>query len=627
MNKIDLLKTYLSNLNAEFWSELRLATKTTNDFQELLMLATLKKRAIAKLATVDTENLPVLRIAIMGSYSLYPLRELFEQYLFGAGYTAQLWIGEYDNYTSEILDETSGLYDFRPEIVIILPAAWKLAYRGELADSRNIIEMQLNADCNQLISFAEKVHQKTGADILFGNLIPPKGYDLGPFRSKTLGSPWSYITRLNLDLGLASPSYMHICDVSLISARLGLESGHDPRSWFESKQLGSSKMLVYVAQELARMVVSLREPMKKVLVLDLDNTLWGGVIGDDGIDGIELGDTSPRGEAFKAFQKYILSLSKRGILLAVCSKNDQEKALEPFISHPEMVLKVPHIACFMANWMPKSENIKTIAKELNLGLDSFVFVDDNPAEIEIVNQFLPQVRTILLSEDPSSYIGQLEDSHYFEPMSITKEDFSRTNQYIQQTHYKELESSITDMDSFLHSLEMRATISEFTQSDAPRISQLINKSNQFNLTTKRRSESEVLLLINSKKHLHFSIRLADKFGDHGLISIIICNIDDEQNLHIDTWLMSCRVLKRQVEEEALNEIVRIAKLNGFKKIFGKYIRSPKNSMVACHYEKLGFTAINDDNIEACFALDTLEYIPKVTHITTIGRAHDANADN
>jgi FkbH-like protein len=380
-------------------------------------------------------------------------------------------------------------------------------------------------------------------------------------------------------------------------------------------------MLVDVARECSHLVTSLRSGPKKVAVLDLDNTLWGGVIGDDGLDGIEIGDTSPRGEAFKAFQQYLLSLTHRGILLAVCSKNDREKAVEPFEKHPEMVLRMKDIVAFKANWQPKSENIRQIAAELNLGLDSLVFIDDNPAEIEIVRQFVPEVETVLLSEDPSEYVGALEDSRYFEPKSVTAEDLERVGQYRQEAQRQELLATVTDMDAYLESLGMEAAIREFRPVDVPRISQLINKSNQFNLTTERRTEAQVQAVMADPAYFGFTVRLADRFGDHGLISVVVGKVAGDE-AEIDTWLMSCRVLKRQVEELVLNEVVRLALLRNCCRIRGVYLPTAKNGMVRDHYPGMGFTPSLTSNTRLEFELDPRLYTARPTRIRIAEKSYD-----
>jgi len=338
---------------------------------------------------------------------------------------------------------------------------------------------------------------------------------------------------------------------------------------------------------------------------------------------IELGDTSPRGEAFKAFQKYIASLKQRGVLLAVASKNDYAKAAEVFEKHPEMVLRLDDLVSFKINWDPKSDNIRQMSAELNLGLDSFVFVDDNPAEIEIVRQFAPEVATILLGPDPSEYVAQLQDCRWFERSTITAEDLERTKQYQTEARRKEFQANITDMDSYLESLEMKGALSEFTAVDVPRISQLINKSNQFNLTTRRRTEADILALMRDPACVGFSMRLADRFGDHGLIAIVIGQVRDAV-MQIDTWLMSCRVLKRQVEEEVLNELARLAARHNCASLHGVYLPTAKNEMVRDFYPRMGFTLTSENENRREFELSLKNYSPILTKIKITRRAYESN---
>jgi FkbH-like protein len=406
---------------------------------------------------------------------------------------------------------------------------------------------------------------------------------------------------------------VHICDAEFIAARIGGLSAEDARLWLESKQPGSTRYLVEVAREAAQVIGSLRRAPHKVLVLDLDNTLWGGVVGDVGIEGIELGGTSPRGEAFKAFQTYILSLQQRGVLLAVCSKNEHERAIEPFRRHPEMVLREQHIVSFKANWQPKSDNLRQIAADLNLGLDSLVFVDDNPAEIDIVRNFAPAVKTILLGDDPAAYVAQLQDCRFFEPRALTAEDLVRTSQYQSEAMRQAELSSATDMPTYWKSLAMRATISDFTTIDLPRIVQLINKSNQFNLTTRRRTEADVTALMRDSRHSAFTLRLEDRFGDHGLVAIVVGSIDGEC-FEIDTWLMSCRVLQRQVEDETLNEIMRRARERGCNRVRGVYLPTAKNALVRDLLPNLGFIPVTDDAQRAEYELAVSTYPIKPTTI-------------
>ena len=615
------LKTLLLRGDPEFWGQLKTLTRAARDFAELFLLSSLRKKAHARNLPQPAAAAKPIRLAIVGGYSLYPLCELIEHLCEVDGLPVELWSGDYDNYISEIMDDDSELYAFAPQVVFILPAERRCTYTGKLTDPRGLAQAEAQRVVDSLLELARRVNEKTGAEVITTNFMLPARHDLGAFRSRTLGSDWAFRQWVNLELGLAAPAYLHLCDWAFLASRHGGLTARDERAWFETKQPCSSALLVELAREVAQLIAALKRAPKKVLVLDLDNTLWGGVVADDGLAGIELGDTSPRGEAFKAFQKYIASLQQRGVLLAVCSKNDLARAQEPFEKHPDMVLKLEDIVSFKANWEPKSENIRAMAPELNLGLDSFVFVDDNPAEIEIVRQFAPEVTTILLGPDPSDYVAQLADCRLFEPRNITSEDADRTSQYRSDAQRQALAATVTDMASYLESLAMEAVISEFTPVDVPRLSQLINKSNQFNLTTRRRSEAEVQAVMNDSSFVGFSVRLKDRFGDHGLISIVIGE-KVGQTLKIDTWLMSCRVLKRQVEEAVLNELVRLARLKDCSSLLGTYLPTAKNEMVRDFYGRMGFTLTAESAAKREFEMNLDTFSPVTTKIKITRRAYD-----
>jgi FkbH-like protein len=612
-------KALLRESDPEFWPLLATFTRKAQDFEELFLLSSLRKKAHDR--KLEHKSAGKLRLAILGGYSLYPLHELIEHLCEAENFPVELWKGDYDNYIAEIMDEDSALYSFAPEVVFLLPSERRCVYTGKLTDARELPEAEAKRTVEGLLELARRVNKKTGAEVIISNFMPPARHDPGTYRTRTLGSDWSFRKWVNLQLGLNAPPWLRICDLEYLAYRTGALASRDERGWFESKQPCSPALMVEVAREVAHLIGSLKRATKKVLVLDLDNTLWGGVIGDDGLEGIELGDTSPRGEAYKAFQKYIASLKERGVLLAVCSKNDHAKAVEPFEKHPEMALRLEDIVSFKANWDSKADNIRAMAAELNLGLDSFVFVDDNPAEIEIVRQFAPEVTTILLGPDPAGYVGQLQDCRLFEPRTITAEDAERTSQYRSDVQRKELQASVTDMDSYLESLAMEAVISEFTPVDVPRLSQLINKSNQFNLTTRRRSEAEVIAVMNDPGQVGYSVRLKDRFGDHGLISIVVGKKSGD-TMHIDTWIMSCRVLKRQVEEEVLNELARLARACACVRLEGVYLPTAKNEMVRDFYPRMGFSLTRENGTGREFELKLDAFHPIPTKIKITRRAYE-----
>ncbi len=329
-------------------------------------------------------------------------------------------------------------------------------------------------------------------------------------------------------------------------------------------------------------------------MLDLDNTLWGGVIGDDGLEGIVLGQGSAEGEAFVAFQAYARELSRRGIILAVCSKNDIANALEPFEKHPDMILRRDDIACFVANWSDKPANLRAIAEALNIGLDAIVFADDNPMERDLVRRELPMVAVPDLGDDPARYPSILAEGGYFDARAITEEDRARAGLYRDNQAREAWKHSATDMDTYLKGLDMRLVWRPFDRVGLPRIVQLINKSNQFNLTSRRYSEPEALAVMDDPTAFGLQVRLLDRFGDNGVIAIVIGRLRDAGDLWIDTWLMSCRVLGRQVEPATLNLIQQQAHAMGARRLVGEYIPTRKNGMVREHYQGLGFTVVGRD---------------------------------
>ncbi|MBA2525653.1 MAG: HAD-IIIC family phosphatase [Pyrinomonadaceae bacterium] len=621
----DVLRKLLAEGNADLLRQhLLWRSQAATSFADLFVLSRIWKKAVAQ-GFEATSNAEKLRLAMIGACSLYPLHELVDHLLSVAGSPAELFIGEFDAYATEILNESSALYHFKPQVVLIVPTERRCKYLGHPADPREHFEREAVRIRSELLNLGQILHQRSGAEIVLCNFKLPVYFDPGPYRTRTLGSDWNFRKLVNLELGLNAPPYVHICDVEFLSSRRGGLASCDERAWHESKQPCAPDLMVDIAKEITHVIRALRIGPKKVLILDLDNTIWGGIVGDDGVEGIEIGGTSPRGEAFRAFQEYVLSLTQRGVLLAVCSKNDYDKAIEPFEKHPEMALRRDHFVSFKANWNPKPDNLRLIADELNLGLDSFVFLDDDPVEIDIVKEFTPEVSAILVGPDPSDYVKQLQDARLFEPLNITVEDFQRTQKYKQESFRKRDETSFTDLSSYLASLKMAVTISEFRSVDVPRIAQLINKSNQFNVATRRRAESEIARLINDQNCVSFSVRLSDRFGDYGLIGVVIGALDRSAPapvFEIDTWLMSCRVLNRQVEEEMMNEIARLAEKHSCTQIRGVYIPTAKNQLVRNLYPRMGFQKLTETETHSQFSYELETFKPFPTRIEIVRRAYD-----
>lgn len=379
-------------------------------------------------------------------------------------------------------------------------------------------------------------------------------------------------------------------DVAGLAETVGLADWHDPTLWNMAKLPFASAYLPLYADHLCRLIAALRGKSRRCLILDLDNTVWGGVIGDDGLEGIVIAQGDPTGEAHLTVQQTALALRERGVVLAVSSKNNDEVARLPFQKHPEMLLREDHIAVFQANWNDKATNIKAIAEELSLGLDAMVFLDDNPAERGLVRRILPQVAVPELPADPALYARTLLASGYFEAIAFSGEDRKRADMYQDNSRRVALQKQAGDVEAYLASLKMLMTIQPFDETGRARIAQLINKSNQYNLTTRRYTEAEVRDAERDSDCFTLQVRLADSFGDNGMISVVICRRQD-RDWYVDTWLMSCRVLGRRVENAILQELLSQARAGGIDRILGAYIPTERNKLVEDHYSKLGFSLV------------------------------------
>jgi FkbH-like protein len=402
-------------------------------------------------------------------------------------------------------------------------------------------------------------------------------------------------------------------DVSALANSVGLIDWHDPVQWNLAKLPFAVDMIPLYAEHLARLIAAVRGKSRKCLVLDLDNTCWGGVIGDDGLAGIVLGQGGAIGEAFLEVQRTALALRDRGVILAVCSKNDDAVARTPFRDHPEMLLREEHVAAFFANWTDKATNLEAIAGELNIGLDALVFLDDNPAERAQVRQVLPQVAVPELPEDPSLYARTLLAGGYFEAIAFSDDDRQRAAQYQANQARESIRKSSRDLGSYLESLAMVATMRPFDDIGRARVTQLINKSNQFNLTTRRYTEAQVQALETDPTAVTLQVRLQDCFGDNGIVSVIIAHQKGD-TLDIDTWLMSCRVLGRELEYAVLNQLAEQARRRGAARITGRFIASGRNEMVREHYAKLGFSPGDEPDH---WTLNLAAFEPRVVRMTTV----------
>jgi len=542
-----------------------------------------------------------LKLAVLGGFTTTQLITMLELSLFAAGIVPEVYEADYGIFSQEILDPTSQLYEFKPQVVFLATSWRDLKGAPDLNTSREDVVQSVDAEVGRWQNLWNAAYQRLGCQIIQNNFDAPPWRQLGNFEMRHPAGLHRYVTTVNQALLDHAPPFVTIHDLDHLAASIGRATWGDERFFHHAKIPCAPECLVEYGHCIASLIATQQGLSKKCLVLDLDNTLWGGVIGDDGLGGIRLGQGDPEGEAFLAFQQYLKSLKERGVILAICSKNEEGIAKEVFEKHREMALRLADISCFMANWEPKSDNLRKIAATLNIGSDALVFVDDNPAERALVRRFSPEITVPELPEDPSGYIQAVERLRCFQVLSLSNEDLRRTELYRANSLRQLQETSVTNIDEFLHSLAMRALVAPIDNSTLERSAQLINKSNQFNLTTRRRSAAEVLALVGDPAWVTRTVSLQDKFGDNGLISVVLAR-GEQAALRVDTWLMSCRVLKRGVEHLLLNKLVELARQRGLKSIVGEYIPTPKNALVKDHYQNLGFTKFAEENGAASWRL-------------------------
>ncbi len=434
------------------------------------------------------------------------------------------------------------------------------------------------------------IKQNGTAVCIFQSFAPPAEPLFGSLDRALPGTLRHSLDAINRELARACLENGDLLlDVASLAQAVGLANWHDVQIWNMGKLPFGNEFVPLYADHVGRLLAAVRGKSRRVLILDLDNTLWGGVIGDDGLEGIRVAQGDAVGEAHLAVQRMALELRQRGIVLAVSSKNTDEVARAPFLEHPEMLLKLEHIAVFQANWNDKATNIQAIANELSLGLDSMVFLDDNPVERGLVRTLLPQVAVPELPEEPAYYARTLAAAGYFEAVTFAAEDLKRAAYYQDNARRLTLEKQSGGVDAYLASLDMTITFQPFDATGRARIVQLIGKSNQYNLTTRRYTDPEITALEDDPDAFTLQVRLADTFGDNGMISVVICRAAADDAWDIDTWLMSCRVLGRRVEHMVLREILEHAREAGVRRLRGTYIPSERNKLVIDHYAKLGFT--------------------------------------
>lgn len=500
----------------------------------------------------------------------------------------------YDQVAQEALTPDSKANSSKPDAVLFALDHRALPLKLSLGDVETS-SATVRGAIGYLQTLREGIKANSNSVSIFQSFVPPVGTLFGSLDYALPGTLRSLIGRINRELAeYVLDSGDVFFDVAGIAETVGVADWYDPQLWNMAKFPFSDRFIPLYADHVARIVAAIRGKSRKVLILDLDNTVWGGVIGDDGLEGIQIAQGDARGEAHRAVQRLALDLRERGIVLAVCSKNTDEVARRPFESHPEMLLKLDHIAVFQANWRDKATNIQAIANELSLGLDAMVFLDDNRVERGLVRNLLPQVAVPELPEEPAFYTRTLAAAGYFESVAFAGEDLKRAGFYQDNAKRATLQKQVEGVDAYLASLDMTITFEPFDATGRARIVQLINKSNQYNLTTRRYTDPEVTEAENNPDVFTLQVRLTDIFGDNGMISVLVCRPGEPGTWEIDTWLMSCRVLGRRVEYMVLHELLNHARAAGIHKLLGTYKPTDRNKLVMDHYSKLGFTMVNEE---------------------------------
>lgn len=530
------------------------------------------------------------RIAVLGGSTTANFIDCLEIFLLDCGITPRFYESEYNKYYEDAVFGNSEMDEFQPEIVIIYTTNCNLLYD--------------DSDKEKYIQIAESLQTRYNCVVIQNNFDYPQVRSMGPGELMDSNGKIRYINKLNLELLEYSDEHKgyYVHDINTLSASLGLDRWHNRVQYYSYKIAIATAVIPYVSYSACRLIRTILGKSKKCLVTDLDNTLWGGVIGDVGVDGIALGHETPKAQSYSEVQQYLLDLKKRGVILAVCSKNDEVNAKSGF-THPDSVLKVDDFAVFAANWENKDRNLAYIAKELNIGIDSLVFLDDNPAEREIIRQSLPEVTVLEVdAANPYTYIQAIADSGVFDTVSVSDDDMKRSANYEKKSKEKELEKLAVSYEDFLKSLEMKAEIKTFEPVYYERISQLTNKSNQFNLTTLRCTIADITKFSEDDKYITLYGRLTDKFGDNGLVSVVVAEKRNDNEADIILWLMSCRVLKRNMEYAMFNQLAKQCKIKGIKQLKGFYYPTSKNDMVKDFYEQLGFEIILENDEKKIYQL-------------------------
>ena len=566
------------------------------------------KKSIKKLLLLN-DNFIEKKIAILGGSNAAEIKNILELFLLKNGIKPKFYDSEYNKYYEDALFGNDELDKFSPDIIYIHTTNKNIIKFPEPKDSSEDIDALLSTEIQKYTSIWSSL-SKFDCAIIQNNFDYTDNRNLGNLDCYDVHGKTYFINKLNDEFSLNARKIknLYINDINYLSSYLGIRYWFDQSLWHQAKYAVSMESIPELAFNISKIIVSILGKSKKCLVLDLDNTCWGGIIGDDGLNGIHIGTGTAITESYTVFQEYVKELKDRGITLAVCSKNNFENAKEGF-SHPESILRFDDFTSFKANWSSKNQNILDIVEEINIGVDSLVFIDDNPVERDIVLSQIPSISVPDIGSDVVDFIRHIDRNGYFEAVLVSHEDLNRSQYYEGNIKRSKVQAKFKSYDEFLISLEMTAEIQSFSLIYLNRISQLINKTNQFNLTTKRYTLGEIENIALSDEYIKIYGKLSDKYGDNGLIAITIGSVKENQ-CHLDLWLMSCRVLKRDMEFAMLDELVKQCLEKGVSEIVGYYYKSTKNSMVSNLYEEFGFILTEENNEDTVWKIDISNYVNK-----------------
>jgi FkbH-like protein len=565
----------------------------------------LRKKKFLKRYFLEKEGLINIKIAVLGATTTFEVIEQLELFLLKSGFKPIFYSCNYGQHYNVVIFNDEALYNFKPDIVYLHISPENI---DELIKTNKSSKEKAKIELNKMQRVWQKLNASFNCYVIQDNFEMPVVRSFGNFSLNVNTSSSMTITMLNQMIAEESAklSYLNIIDRHYLSAKMGLDSWKDYSLWLSSKYSLSYNAITYLSYTVSKIINSLLGKSKKCLVLDLDNTLWGGVIGDVGKEGIDLGMDTSIGQAYLDFHLYIKELKDRGVILAVCSKNEFETAKSGF-DHPDSILKFEDFTSFKANWDPKSKNIYEIADEINIGLESLVFIDDNPVERDIVRKEFGSIITVPeIGDDVVRYRKILDSADLFTVTSLSSEDVKRNEYYKDNQKREKFLSTFKNYDEYLKSLKMKAEIAPYKNIYLSRIFQLTNKTNQFNLTTRRMSLQEIEKSMQEKNKISFYARLIDKFGDNGLVSLIQGTIYGSE-VEIDLWLMSCRVFKRTLEHSLLYSFLKEAKERDIKTVRGIYVPTKKNYIVSNLYKEMGFLLVGEKEGSQIFEIDLEKY--------------------